>query len=179
MRFTRRQLREALPFGDTQLKVHLARLADYELVTARRTGPGGFSYELAWQPSADSRDAATTPDRSGSEGSRSAPGRGLVGGWSAPGRPAPEAPNGQASGHECVRFFVRGDFLPSGSGCLSGSFSSRYLMCCCPFYPAIPPSRAFRAVPGLMLRVPVIVPHFSFRVPLPCPGGSPGGRSRL
>jgi DNA primase len=26
--FTRRQLREALPFGDTQLKVHLARLAD-------------------------------------------------------------------------------------------------------------------------------------------------------
>ena len=34
------QLREALSFGDTQLKVHLARLADYELVIVRRTGVG-------------------------------------------------------------------------------------------------------------------------------------------
>ena len=40
MRFTRRQLREALPFGDTQLKVHLARLADFELVIVRRTRVG-------------------------------------------------------------------------------------------------------------------------------------------
>ncbi|HUZ23321.1 MAG TPA: toprim domain-containing protein [Streptosporangiaceae bacterium] len=47
IRFTRRQLREALPLGDSQLKVHLARLADYELVIARRTGSGGFCYELA------------------------------------------------------------------------------------------------------------------------------------
>jgi Toprim-like len=97
VRFTRRQLREALPFGDTQLKVHLARLADYELIVPHRTGSGGFSYELAWQPGSPG-DAATTPDRSGSEGPRSAPGRGLVGGRSAPGRPAPAASNGQASG---------------------------------------------------------------------------------
>jgi hypothetical protein len=96
VRFTRRQLREALSFGDTQLKVHLARLADYELVIARRPGPGGgFSYELAWQPDSTG-DAAMTPDRSGPGPSRSAPGRGLVGGWSAPGRPAPGASNGQA-----------------------------------------------------------------------------------
>jgi len=33
---------------------------------------------------------------------------------------------------ESVRFFVRGDFLLSGSGFLSGSFSSRYLMPSCP-----------------------------------------------
>jgi hypothetical protein len=33
---------------------------------------------------------------------------------------------------ECVRFFVRGDFLLSVSGCLSGVFSSRYLMPWCP-----------------------------------------------
>ena len=33
---------------------------------------------------------------------------------------------------ECVRFFVRGDFLLSGSGFLSGVFSSRYLMPWCP-----------------------------------------------
>ena len=34
---------------------------------------------------------------------------------------------------ESVRFFVRGDFCLSGSGCLSGVFSSRYLMPWCPF----------------------------------------------
>ena len=33
---------------------------------------------------------------------------------------------------ECVRFFVRGDFSLSGSGCLSGVFPSRYLM---PWFP--------------------------------------------
>ncbi len=80
VRFTRRQLREALPFGDTQLKVHLARLADYELVICHRTGSGGFCYELAWQPPAGSSgDAAATANRSALKDSRSAPGRGLVG----------------------------------------------------------------------------------------------------
>jgi len=98
VRFTRRQLREALPLGDTQLKVHLARLADYELVIPHRAESGGYCYELAWQPSADgSGDAVTTSDRSGSQGLRSAPGRPLVGGWSAPGRPASAGLNGQAS----------------------------------------------------------------------------------
>jgi DNA primase catalytic core len=89
VRFTRRQLREALPLGDSQLKLHLARLADYELVIARRTGPGGgFSYELAWQPEStagSAGDAAMTPGRPGSGGSRPGPGRGEAGGW--PGRP--------------------------------------------------------------------------------------------
>ncbi|HUY49673.1 MAG TPA: hypothetical protein VMV92_28815 [Streptosporangiaceae bacterium] len=102
VRFTRRQLREALPFGDTQLKVHLARLADYELIIPHRTGAGGFCYELAWQPESpagSTGDAAMTLDRSGPEGSRSAPGRGLAGGWPGPGWPAAEAVNGQASGH--------------------------------------------------------------------------------
>jgi hypothetical protein len=102
VRFTRRQLREALSFGDTQLKVHLARLADYELVIPHRMDSGGFCYELAWQPGTESlaeADAPATADRSGSAGSRSAPGRGLVGGWSAPGRPPLVKVNGQASSH--------------------------------------------------------------------------------
>lgn len=50
VRFTRRDLREALGFGDTQLKVHLGRLVDLELVSPIRTDRGGFCYELAWQP---------------------------------------------------------------------------------------------------------------------------------
>jgi DNA primase len=112
VRFTRRQLRETLPFGDTQLKVHLARLADYELVIPHRMESGGFCYELAWQPPADSSgDAATTPDRSGSQCFRSGPGRPPAGGWSAPGRPAPVTMNGQASGH--VRTARDGDHADS------------------------------------------------------------------
>jgi DNA primase len=96
VRFTRRQLREALSFGDTQLKVHLARLADYELVIIHRTGAGGFCYELAWQPPAD---APAIPARPGPGESRSGPGRPPVGGRSVPGRPAVVKVNGQASGH--------------------------------------------------------------------------------
>jgi DNA primase len=117
IRFTRRQLREALGFGDTQLKVHLARLVDLELVTGHRLETGGFAYELAWHtddkggrvlpglldpatldpgapeqpvqnPTGDVESAVTTAIRSGSEEPRSAPGRGPVGGRSAPGRPA-------------------------------------------------------------------------------------------
>ena len=82
VRFTRRQLRETLPLGDTQLKVHLARLADYELVIPHRMESGGFCYELAWQPGTDwtaGADATVTSDRSGSAGLRSGPGRGVVG----------------------------------------------------------------------------------------------------
>lgn len=101
VRFTRRQLRESLPFGDTQLKVHLARLADYELVIPHRTASGGFCYELAWNPPADASgpDAAAAPGRSGSGGSRSGPGRPSAGGRPGPSRPVSPASNGQSSGH--------------------------------------------------------------------------------
>jgi DNA primase len=102
VRFTRRQLRESLSFGDTQLKVHLARLADFELVIAHRTASGGFCYELAWQPPADGHngaDAAAVPNRSGPAGLRSGPGRPPAGVRSAPGRPAQNGVNQQASVH--------------------------------------------------------------------------------
>jgi DNA primase len=107
IRFTRRQLREALGFGDTQLKVHLARLVDLELVVAHR-GETGFRYELTWHPDHNgagetggrvlpglldpthlddaTADAATTPDRSGSGEPRSGGGRGPVGPRSGTGR---------------------------------------------------------------------------------------------
>ncbi len=41
LRFTRRELREACGWGDTQLRLHLQRLAELELVTSERGGPGG------------------------------------------------------------------------------------------------------------------------------------------
>jgi DNA primase len=123
---TRRQLREATGLGDTQLKVHLARLVDLELVTAHRPEKGSnFVYELCWDGAGreGGRFLAGLCDpntlgvhdyddsRSGPDGDRSAPGRPPVGGWSAPGRggetagnllpgkafPAPEAHDGAES----------------------------------------------------------------------------------
>jgi DNA primase len=47
--FSRRALREAIAWGDTQLRVHLERLVELEYVAARREGAGGkFVYELAY-----------------------------------------------------------------------------------------------------------------------------------
>jgi hypothetical protein len=121
VRFTRRDLREALGFGDTQLKVHLARLVDLELVDPIRTDHGGFCYQLGWKPAtADSTGdgqqrvlpglldpatlhgeraavAATTPVRSGPGPSRSAPGRPPVGARSGSGRAGLRDVNAQPS----------------------------------------------------------------------------------
>ena len=47
--FSRRALREAINWGDTQLRMHLERLVELEYVAARREGAGGkFVYELAY-----------------------------------------------------------------------------------------------------------------------------------
>lgn len=48
VRFTRRQVRESVGWGDTQLKVHLARLVDLELVVPHKGDGGAHLYELAW-----------------------------------------------------------------------------------------------------------------------------------
>jgi DNA primase catalytic core len=112
VRLSRRQVREVTGWGDTQLKVHLGRLVDLELVVAYRAERGsGLVYELAWDgagrhgerfliglsdPAALADPAVTAPvhvyddDRSGPEEIRSAPGRPVVGGRSAPGRGSSE-----------------------------------------------------------------------------------------
>jgi len=67
VRFTRRALREATHWGDTQLRLHLERLVDLEYLLAHREGPGGkFVYELAYEVADEARaqvagliDAAT------------------------------------------------------------------------------------------------------------------------
>jgi len=100
VRFTRRELREQLVWGDTQLKVHLARLVSLELVHARRGAHGQFVYELAWDSdSAAAAGGALLPglidpdqhsydsDRSRSENDRSGGGRPPVGARSGVGRP--------------------------------------------------------------------------------------------
>jgi DNA primase len=125
VRFTRRQIRETSGWGDTQLKVHLARLVDLELVHAHRSERGTFAYELAWRGEGadgasflaglvDPAALATItsngtagpvpartygPDRSGSEPGRSGSGRRLVGVWSGTGRTRPDGESAQVNGH--------------------------------------------------------------------------------
>jgi len=109
-RFTRRQVREAVGWGDTQLKIHLARLAEMEFLLSHRGKQGQtYAYELLYQGedgdglakllglidcerlqstamTTTSRGTASTSR--GEEAHFAAPGRGVVGGWSAPGRGA-------------------------------------------------------------------------------------------
>ena len=101
VRFSRRELREGLGWGDTQLKVHLARLASLELVWCHRGPHGAYLYELAWNGESTEDGAprlaglidpeqldahAYEQDRSGSGEDRSGAGRPPVGGRSVPGR---------------------------------------------------------------------------------------------
>jgi DNA primase catalytic core len=110
VRFTRREVREATGWGDTQAKVHLGRLEELEYLLLRRDA-GRFVYELAWaregeagepfvmglidiealKAPSQTRNHGYDDNRAGLEGQRAAPGRGVVGVVSAPGRP-PEIP---------------------------------------------------------------------------------------
>ncbi len=104
-RFSRRRVREVTKWGDTQLKVHLARLTELEYLLVHRGGRGqSFEYELLYDGAAEEtgphvsglidvgalRQACGAQhydgERSGSPALRSAPGRGAVGGQSGPGR---------------------------------------------------------------------------------------------
>ncbi len=70
IRFTRRELRSATGLGDSQLKVHLARLVDLEYVATERAGPS-TSYELVAAIDCDHGTAsAYGTDRPGAEGYR-------------------------------------------------------------------------------------------------------------
>ncbi|MGQ0801819.1 MAG: CHC2 zinc finger domain-containing protein [Pseudomarimonas sp.] len=119
LRFTRRELREAIGWGDTQLKLHLARLDEHEYVIAHRLGQS-YRFELAY--SGDAADAARqmvglidvealrpvesavttanrsglTSHRSGENSKRSGSGRPVVGGQSGTGRGDETARNANA-----------------------------------------------------------------------------------
>ncbi len=113
VRLTRREIREALGWGDTQLKCHLARLVEMEHLLVHRVGRG-FAYELLWDgqgrdgspflaglidPEAegglDSRGYDS--DRSGANGERAGSGRASVGPRSGGGRSPLSA--GNPNGH--------------------------------------------------------------------------------
>jgi DNA primase catalytic core len=93
--FSRRELREFCGWGDTQLKIHLGRLAEMEYVLTHRADHGqGFVYELVYD--GGGKDGGrflpglldVEALRSGVNGERSGVGRPPVGPWSAGGRAA-------------------------------------------------------------------------------------------
>lgn len=106
LRFTRRDVRASLGWGDTQLKIHLARLLEMEYLVLFRRGLT-YEYGLLWdgdgsgQPHLcgllDMEETRAADEggafRSGSGGNRSASGRGLAGGQ--PG--SEKAASGQAA----------------------------------------------------------------------------------
>jgi hypothetical protein len=109
LRFTRREVREATGWGDTQLKLHLSRLESLEYLLVRRDG-ARFVYELLWAGEGDVDQSAPfvmglidvenlkrqhyDAERSGVAADQSASGRGTVGGWPGLGRAAETPRNG-------------------------------------------------------------------------------------
>jgi DNA primase catalytic core len=103
VRFTRKDVRAFTGWGDTQLKVHLARLAELEHLLVHRAERGqGFAYELLFDGEVASAvhlsgliDANGLGEqhyderRSGQQAERSASSRGVAGRWSAAVQVAP------------------------------------------------------------------------------------------
>ena len=109
MLFTRKQLRDAVQWGDTQLKIHLARLVEMEYLLVHRRGLT-FCYELLFDGdgNADAAhlcgliDVPETPydvARSGETVKQSASGRAAVGGQSGKAETVPDqTPQGLQAG---------------------------------------------------------------------------------
>jgi hypothetical protein len=97
LRFTRREVRAATRWGDTQLKIHLSRLVELEYVIAHRGRNGVFEYELLYSGEDDGKahlcgliDPTALADDgtwSGSSDDRSGRGRCAVGGGSEAAKP--------------------------------------------------------------------------------------------
>jgi len=105
-RFTRRQAREHLNVGNTQMKIHMRRLLDLEFLVVHRGGEGRrIAYELVYQ--GEGQDGGrflpglvldgTTPSGRGSEVEGSGSGRPKVGPMSVGGRGAETEAKSNAS----------------------------------------------------------------------------------
>jgi DNA primase len=111
LHFSRRALREALSWGDTQLKVHLVRLVDLEYLVGHRGAHASLAYELVYEAPGDEQGLrfpgladiealkhAYDAARSGQNTERSAPGRPPVGVRSGGGRGDAIAEDARESG---------------------------------------------------------------------------------
>jgi DNA primase len=99
LRFSRRQVRALTGWGDTQLKVHLGRLAELEYLLVHRVKAGqGYEYELLYDGAGEAGErflmglSEPVPPKTAGvhayDDRRSGSGRGVVGPRSGPGRGA-------------------------------------------------------------------------------------------
>jgi CHC2-type zinc finger protein/Toprim domain-containing protein len=122
-RFSRRWVRELTCWGDTQLKIHLARLVELEYLLVHRGGRGqSFEYELLFDGKAESPERHASglidvqalkrqydAERSGSGASQSGAGRDVAGGSSAGGRSVSSAANPAEQGKSSPTVSVNGE----------------------------------------------------------------------
>ncbi len=120
--FSRRALREAIAWGDTQLKLHLARLVEMEYLVTHRTRTGGFDFELVYDVGeadgvlrfpglADMAQLSHAYDArwTGQNAQWTAPGRGVDGGQPGAGRgnEIPEIPHGASDSGELPSLLLK------------------------------------------------------------------------
>jgi hypothetical protein len=105
VRLSRRQLRERLAVGDTQLKVHLRRLVEAQLVLVHRAAHGsGIVYSLAFDSTGDAKyDGMRSAVGRVSVGPRSGGGRGSGGPATATKTASIEEPCVEAGGHSAKK----------------------------------------------------------------------------
>jgi DNA primase catalytic core len=122
-RFSRRWVRELTRWGDTQLKIHLARLVELEYLLVHRGGRGqSFEYELLFDGKADAPERHASglidvealkrqydAERSGSSTVQSGAGRDVAGGASAGGRVSSNAENPAEQGKSTPIADVHGE----------------------------------------------------------------------
>ncbi len=98
--FSRRDAREKLGWGNSQLKVHLDRLAEFEYLVAHRGSRGqSFVYELVY----DGKFAGVNDQFAGAEGQFAAPLRGQNGGVSGGLRGVKNGASSSENGHHPLK----------------------------------------------------------------------------
>ncbi len=152
IRFTRRELREAAQQGDTQMKLHLARLAELEYLMVHRAERGqGYVYELVFDgdPNAklhlsglidtatlaataspntvhyDAQRSGSNVERSEATAPQSARGRGAVGALSGVNRAAPSAASQMVTGLAATPPDAEGETSMGGESDAPPSYARR------------------------------------------------------
>jgi DNA primase len=145
-RFTRREVREHIAWGNTQLKVHLARLVELEYVLVHRGRQGqGYVYELAYDgqgqggasflpglAAIDAEGSATTGTSRGHEADFAPVGRPADAPQTPGGRTAERAPNPRESAGNLADAAT----TPESSRPRAKGAATSYVP------PSVPPSRA-------------------------------------
>lgn len=132
VRFSRREVREATAWGDTQLRVHLERLVAMEYLLVHRGSRGqSFVYELVYDGDGSAVpylsgliDVATMATSRGSEGQNAGPSRPARGVNAAPSRPVETPPRPSAATSAASTVILPRKTHVTGTSMLAPSYPS-------------------------------------------------------